>query len=328
MYVRAVLCDRLGDPSVLKIVEQPVPTPGPGQVLVNVRAAALNFPDVLMVAGGYQHRPALPFVPGMEAAGEVAALGEGVRGWQAGDRVIIGMRPGCFADYVLVSPQQITMRAPDGWSFAEAASFRVGAVTAYNGLVHRGHLQRREVLLVHGATGGVGLAAVQLGKHIGAQVIATGSDDGKLAVVREQGADFVVNLRNDDFVTIVKGLTDGRGANVVYDPVGGELFERSLRAAAFGARLLVIGFTSGGHSTVQSNHVLIKCLSVLGVRAGEASRHDPKIAEDYARELPRLAAAGVMRPHISHRFPLERVAEAMQVIIDRKVVGKAVLELA
>ncbi len=325
--MRAVVCDRLGDPSVLKILDQPIPEPGPGQVLIRVHAAALNFPDVLMVAGGYQHKPALPFVPGMEAAGEIAALGAGVAGFERGERVIIGMRPGCFADYVIVSPQQIGMRAPADWPMHEAAAFRVGAVTAYNGLVQRGQLRAGEVLLVHGATGGVGMAAVQLGRHIGAKVIATGSDDGKLAVVRQQGADHVINLRRADFVAEVKAASDGHGADVIYDPVGGELLERSLRAAAFGARLLVIGFTSGGPSNLKSNHVLIKCLSVLGVRAGEASRQAPEVAAEYARELPRLAAAGVMRPHISHRFPLERVAEAMQVILDRKVVGKAVLEL-
>jgi len=324
--VRAVLCERLGDPSILRIAELDVPSPGAGEVLVRVRAAALNFPDVLMVAGGYQHKPALPFIPGMEAAGEVAALGAGVTHWKVGDRVIIGMRPGCFADYVVVTPSQISMHVPKGWSFADASAFRVGAVTAYNGLVHRGQLRQREVLLVHGATGGVGLAAVQLGKHLGARVIATGSDDGKLAVVRDQGADFVINLRGTDFVPLVKDLTDGRGADVIYDPVGGDLLERSVRAAAFGARLLVIGFTSGGPSVLKSNHILIKCLSVLGVRAGEASRHDSSIVEDYQRELPRLASLGVMRPHISHRFPLERVAEAMHVLRERRVIGKAVLE--
>lgn len=325
--MRAVICDRLGDPSVLKIVEQPIPEPGPGQVLVRVHAAALNFPDVLMVAGGYQLKPALPFVPGMEAAGEIAALGAGVAAFERGERVIFGLRPGCFADYVIVNPAQISMRAPPGWPMIQAAAFRVGAVTSYNALVQRARLQAGEVLLVHGATGGVGMAAVQLGKHIGATVIATGSDDGKLAAVRKQGADHVINLRSGDFVAEVKALTGGRGVNVIFDPVGGELLERSVRAAGYAARLLIIGFTSGGPSNIKSNHVLIKCLSVLGVRAGEASRKQPEIGIEYARELPKLAAAGVMRPHISHRFPLESVVEAMQTIIDRKVVGKAVLEL-
>jgi NADPH2:quinone reductase len=183
-------------------------------------------------------------------------------------------------------------------------------------------------LLVHGASGGVGLAAVQLGKHLGARVIATGSDDARLAVVSENGADLVVNYRTADFVAVVKAMTDGHGADVIYDPVGGEVLEKSLRAAAYGARLLVVGFTSGGPTKIMSNHVLIKGLSILGVRAGETiRRQSPELGEDYAGELPRLAALGVMRPHISHRFPMERAADAFRVLIDRKVVGKAVIEM-
>ena len=325
--MRAVLCETLGDPSVLKIVDLPVPEPKAGEVLIRVRAAALNFPDVLMVAGGYQHKPALPFIPGMEAAGEIVALGDGVAGWVVGERVIFGKRPGCFAEYVAAPADALSMKVPEGWSFVEASAFRVGATTAYNGLVHRAGLKRREVLLVHGATGGVGMAAVQLGKHLGAHVIATGGDDAKLEVVRAQGADFTINYRTTDFVPLVKSLSDGRGADVIYDPVGGETFERSLRCAAFGGRLLVIGFTSGNPSALKSNHILIKCLSVIGVRAGEHARHHRPFADDYARELPGLAAQGVMRPHISHRFALERVAEAMDIIQQRKVVGKAVLEI-
>jgi NADPH2:quinone reductase len=325
--MRAVLCEVLGDPSVLKIADLPVPEPKAGEALIRVRAAALNFPDVLMVAGGYQHKPDLPFIPGMEAAGEVAALGPGVTGWAVGTRVMFGKRPGCFAEYAVVPADSSPMTVPDGWSFAEGAAWRVGATTAYNALVHRAGLRKREVLLVHGATGGVGMAAVQLGKHLGAQVIATGGDDAKLEVVRAQGADFVINYRDTDFVPLVKDLSDGRGADVIYDPVGGSTFERSLRCAAFGARLLVIGFTSGDPSALKSNHILIKCLSVIGVRAGEHARRHKAFADDYGRELPRLAALGVMRPHISHRFPLERVVDAMRVIQERKVVGKAVLEI-
>jgi NADPH2:quinone reductase len=324
--MRAVLCETLGDPSVLKIVDMPAPEAKPGEVLIRVRAAALNFPDVLMVAGGYQHKPALPFIPGMEAAGEVAALGAGVTGRRIGDRVIFGKRPGCFADYVTVPASGVTMAAPDGWSFAEASAFRVGATTAYNGLVHRGGLRPGETLLVHGATGGVGMAAVQLGKHLGARVIATGGDDAKLAVVQAEGADAVINYRTEDFVPRVKALTDGRGADVIYDPVGGDIFERSLRCAAFGGRLLVIGFTSGNPSALRSNHILIKCLSVIGVRAGEHARHHQPFADDYAHLLPQLAARGVMKPHISHRFALEQVVDAMRVLQARQVVGKAVLD--
>jgi NADPH2:quinone reductase len=326
--MRAVVCDRLGDPSVLKVEERPVPEPGPGEVVIRVGAAGVNFPDVLMVAGGYQHRPELPFTPGVEGAGAIHAIGAEITGWRKGDRVIFGMRPGAFAQFVKVSVKSPLLRLPKGWSYAEGAGFRVGAQTAYHSLVHRARLTKDEVLLVHGASGGVGLAAVQLGKHLGAHVIATGSDDARLAVVKAQGADEVVNYRTADFVAAVKTLTAGKGANVIYDPVGGEVLEKSMRAAAYGARLLVVGFTSGGPSRIMSNHVLIKGLSVLGVRAGETVRRlSPELGRDYLEELPRLAALGVMRPHISHRFPLERAADAFQALLDRKVVGKIVLEM-
>ncbi len=325
--MRAMVCEELGDPSVLKIVEQPVPRPGPGEVLVRIRAAGLNFPDVLTVAGGYQHKPELPFVPGIEASGEIEAIGDGVTDWKIGDHVIAGKRPGCFAEYATFAVSQIGMRLPVGWSFAEGAAFQVAARTAYHALVHRGQLKKGETLLVHGATGGVGLAAVQLGVHLGARVIATGGSDEKLAIVRDQGAEATINYTTTDFVPVVKELTGGRGVDVVFDPVGGDILEKSVRAAAFGGRLLVIGFTSGSPTALRSNHILIKCLSVIGVRAGEAGKYDKSIPEDYARQFPRLAALGVMRPHVSHRLPLERAADAMRLLLDRKVVGKAVLEM-
>jgi len=331
--MRAVVCDRLGDPSVLKIEERPIPEPGLADIVIKVGAASVNFPDVLMLSAGYQHKPELPFVPGMEGAGTVHSVGAEVKDWRIADRVIFGVKPsstsgGAFAEYVRVPARGNLMRTPAGWSDAEGAAFRVGAQTAYHSLVHRAQLKKREVLLVHGASGGVGLAAVQLGKHLGAQVIATGSDDARLAVVRDNGADLVVNYRTADFVSVVKGMTDGRGADVIYDPVGGDVLEKSMRAAAYGARLLVVGFTSGGPTKIMSNHVLIKGLSILGVRAGETVRRlSPELGQDYATELPRLAALGVMRPHISHCFPMERAADAFRVLIDRKVVGKAVIEM-
>jgi NADPH:quinone reductase len=327
--MRAVVCDRLGDPSVLKIEERPIPELGPADVLIKVGATSVNFPDVLMLSAGYQHKPELPFIPGMEGAGTISSVGAEVKKWKAGDKVIFGVRPGAMAEYVRVPASGNLMRMPAGWSWAEGAAFRVGATTAYHSLVHRAGLKKREVLLVHGASGGVGMAAVQLGKHLGAQVIATGSDDDRLAVVREQGADLVVNLRTSDFVAVVKGMADGRGADVIYDPVGGEVLEKSMRAAAYGARLLVVGFTSGGPTKIMSNQVLIKGLSILGVRAGETARRGASgFGQDYAIELPRLASLGVMRPHISHHFPMERAAYAFRALIERKVIGKAVIEIA
>ncbi len=326
--MRAVVCDRLGDPSVLKIEQRPIPEPGPNDVVIKVGAAAVNFPDVLTVSGEYQHKPELPFVPGMEGAGTIHAVGSDVTGWKVGDRAIYGVRPGGFAEYVKVSTKGQLMRLPDGWSFAEGAGFRVAAQTAYHSLVHRGALKTGETVLVHGASGGVGLAAVQLAKHIGARVIATGGDDARLAIVKQAGADEVVNYRTSDFVAVVKEMTGGKGCNVIYDPVGGDVLEKSMRVTAYGARLLIVGFTSGGPSKLMSNHILIKGLSVLGVRAGETPlRIAPEQARDYVEQLPKLAALGVMRPHISHRFPMEKVADAFRALIDRQVVGKAVIEM-
>lgn len=324
--MRAVVCDRLGDPSVLKIEDRPIPRPGPTDIVIRVGAAAVNFPDVLTVSGDYQHKPELPFIPGMEGAGTVHAVGVERDDWNVGDKAIFGIRPGAFAEYVTVPRRSHLLRLPEGWSFAEGAGFRVAAATAYHSLVHRAALRKGEVALIHGASGGVGLAAVQLAKHLGARVIATGGDDRRLAIVKQNGADEVVNYRTSDFVTTVKELTAGKGCDVVYDPVGGEVLEKSVRAAGYGARLLVIGFTSGGPSKLMSNHVLIKGLTVMGVRAGETLLRQPHMGYSYA-ELPALAAAGVMRPHISHRFPMERVADAFRALLDRQVVGKAVIEM-
>jgi NADPH2:quinone reductase len=325
--MRALVCNELGDPSALRIENHSIPRPRANEVVVQVGAAAVNFPDVLMVAGGYQHKPKLPFVPGMEGAGRILAVGKEVEGWRKDDCVIFGVRPGAFAEYVRVVADGHLMALPAGWSWSEGAGFRVAAQTAYHSLVHRAALKQGDVLLVHGASGGVGLAAVQLGKHLGATVVATGGDDARLAIVRQCGADHAINYRDADFAAAVKELTGGHGADVIYDPVGGEVLEKSMRAAAYGARLLVVGFTSGGPSKIMSNHVLIKGLSILGVRAGETIRHSPELGRDYVEELPKLAALGVMRPHISHRFPMERAAEAFKVLVDRKVVGKAVIEM-
>ena len=327
--MRAVVADRLGDPSVLQVKEVPTPEPGRRDVVVRVGAAGVNFPDILSVAGTYQHKQEVPFIPGMEGAGTIHSVGGDVQGWQPGDKVIFGVRPGAFAEYAKVTKPDAMMRLPDGWSEIEGAGYRVAAHTAYHSLVHRAGTKKGDVVLVHGASGGVGLAAVQLAKHLGARVIATGGDDARLAVVKKHsGADETVNYRTTDFVAAVKELTGGKGADVIYDPVGGEVLEKSMRAAAYGARLLIVGFTSGGPSKIMSNHVLIKGLTILGVRAGETiARIAPELGRDYVEQLPKLAALGVMRPRISHRVPMERAADAFRALIDRKVVGKAVIEM-
>ncbi len=324
--MKALLCTRLGDPSVLQLVDMEPPQPGPGEIGVRVRAGALNFPDVLMVAGGYQLKPPLPFIPGMEACGEVTALGAGVEGHRVGDRVIFGKRFGCFAEQVTV-PAKDARPLPAGWNFAEGAAFAVGYKTAYHAIVQRGQLKPREVLLVHGAAGGVGLAAVELGKLMGARVIATGGDDARLEVVRSRGADFVLNYRDAPFWQTVKDLTDGRGADVIYDPVGGDVFDQSLKCIAWNGRILIVGFTSGRIASLPTNIALIKGFSVIGVRAGEAVRREPEVGVEYNRELWKLAGEGKLRPHVSHVLPLENWVEAMALLTDRKVVGKAVLDI-
>lgn len=327
--MRALVCNALGDPAALEIENRPIPRPRAKEVVVQVGAAAVNFPDVLTVQGLYQHKPELPFIPGMEGAGKILAVGKDVIDWRKDDCVIFGVRPGAFAEYVRVPDNDRQLMAlPEGWSWSEGAGFRVAAQTAYHSLVHRAALKEGETVLIHGASGGVGLAAVQLAKHLGATVIATGSDNARLAVVKDAGAAHVVNYRKADFVAAVKELTGGKGCHVIYDPVGGEVLEKSMRVAAYGARLLIVGFTSGGPSKLMSNHILIKGLSVLGVRAGETPlKIAPEQGRDYVEQLPKLAALGVMRPHISHRFPMDRVADAFRVLTDRKVVGKVVIEM-
>jgi NADPH2:quinone reductase len=295
----------------------------PGQVRVAVRAAGINFPDILMVAGEYQLKPELPFTPGVEAAGEVTEIADGVEGTEVGDRVIVRMRHGAYADEVVVGQAQLTP-LPSNLDFAEGATFLAAHGTAHHALVDRGQLKSSEVLLVHGAGGGVGLAAVEIGKFLGATVIAAASSEEKLVVARARGADHLVLYSREPFRDAVKRITDGHGADVVFDPVGGEIFENSLRCIAWGARVLVIGFT-GGIGLARTNLVLIKGASVLGVRAGEAVRKNPALGEVRLKALSQWAEAGKVRPNISHRLPLEDYAQAMRLLIDRKAIGRVAL---
>jgi NADPH2:quinone reductase len=295
----------------------------PGEVRVAIHAAGINFPDILMVAGEYQLKPELPFTPGMEAAGEVGEVAEGVTGVTVGDRVIVKMRHGAYADEVVVAHSQLTP-LPSTFDFAEGATFLAAHGTAYHALVDRGKIQPGEVLLVHGAGGGVGLAAVEIGKLLGATVIAAASSEDKLAAARAKGADHLVPYGREPFRDAVKRLTEGRGADVVFDPVGGEIFEHSLRCIAWGARILVVGFT-GGIGLARTNLVLIKGASVLGVRAGEAVRKNPALGQARQRALLEWAEAGKVRPNISYRLPLKDYAQAMRLLIDRKAIGRVAL---
>ena len=322
---RAVVCRELGPPERLRL-ESFAPAPlAPGEVRVAVHAAGINFPDILMAAGTYQLKPPLPFTPGMEAAGEVIEVADGAAGVAIGDKVILKLRHGGYADEAVVTPSQLTP-LPGGFDYAEGATFLAAHGTAHHALIDRGQLRAGEVLLVHGAGGGVGLAAVEMGKMLGATVIAAASSEEKLAVAQAKGADHVVLYAREPFRDAVKRLTDGRGADVVFDPVGGAVFEDSVRCIAWGARLLVIGFT-GGIGLARTNLLLIKGASVLGVRAGEAVRRNPAAGEARISKLLEWAEAGKLRPHVSHRLPLEDYAQAMRLLIDRKAIGRVALTM-
>jgi len=258
----------------------------------------------------------------MEAAGDVVEV-NGAEGVATGDRVIVKLRHGGYCDEAVVTPSQLTPM-PSTFDYAEGATFLAGHRTAYHGLIDRGQLQPGEVLLVHGAGGGVGLAAVEIGKLLGATVIAAASSEEKLEVAKARGADHLVLYSREPFRDAVKRLTDGHGADVVYDPVGGQIFEESVRCIAWGARLLVIGFT-GGIVLARTNLLLIKGASVLGVRAGEAARKNQAIGEVRIKRLLEWAEQGKIRPNVSHRLPLEEFATAMQLLIDRKTIGRVAL---
>lgn len=326
---RAWMCTELApDLSGLQLLPHPLPPPGPGEVAVRVRAAALNFPDLLMTEGKYQHKPALPFVAGMECAGEVTAVGAGVTAFVTGDRVCFSGHGGAFTE-ALVAPAAALRRLPPGLDFAQGAAYGVAAITAWVALVRRAVLQPGETLLVHGASGGTGLAAVQLGCFLGARVIATGSTAAKLEAARAAGAQhlLVAQPGASSLAAEVKALTGGAGVDVVFDPVGGDLFDASVHCMAWGGRLLVVGFASGRIATLPTNLALIKGFSVMGVRAGEYGRRDPVRGEQNRQAIEALAARGVFTPLIGARFPFEQAKEAYRALAGRGVAGKVVIEM-
>jgi NADPH:quinone reductase len=319
---KAVVCRELGPPESLRLETFTSVPLLPGEVRVAIHAAGINFPDILMAAGEYQLKPPLPFTPGVEAAGEVTEVNDAA-GVAVGDKVILKLRHGAYADEAVVTPRQLAP-LPAAFDYAEGATFFAAHGTAYHALIDRGRLLAGEVLLVHGAGGGVGLAAVEIGKLLGATVIAAASSEEKLAMAQAKGADHLVLYSREPFRDAVKRFTDGRGADVVFDPVGGETFENSMRCIAWGARLLVIGFT-GGIGLARTNLLLIKGASVLGVRAGEAVRKNPALGETRIKALTEWAEAGKTRPNISHRLPLEDYAKAMRLLVDRKAIGRVAL---
>jgi NADPH2:quinone reductase len=321
--MKALVCRAISDDiGTLRIEEVVLPPLGADQIRVRVRAAAVNYLDILTVRGKYQHKPALPYTPGTEAAGEVIAAGDGVAGVKRGDRVIASGL-GCFAEEVQLTAASVRP-IPLGADNATAAGFTAAYLTAYVGLVRRARLEAREWLLVHGAAGGVGLAAVDLGRVLGAKVIATASTDAKRAFLAKYGADHV--LPSSGFREQVKVLTNGRGVDVIFDPVSGDVFDESTRCIAFEGRLLVVGFTSGRISEISANIPLIKGFSVMGVRAGEYGRRFPERGRANLAAIDRLLAEGRLHPHVGARFPLSHTVDAMRMLEDRKAIGKVIVE--
>jgi NADPH2:quinone reductase len=306
------------------LADLPVPEPGPGEVRVRVRAAAVNFPDLLMTRGDYQLKPDLPFVSGLEFAGEVDAVGEGVSGWQAGDAVVGGNRFGAMAEYAVV-PAAALRRKPEALGWDEAAAYPVAYLTAYVALVRCARIEPGETLLVHGAAGGVGLATVDLAKALGARVIAAASSAAKRDAIARAYAPDAVIAAEPGFREAVKELTGGKGADVIFDPVGGDVFDESTRCIAFGGRLLVIGFASGRIPEVSVNMPLIKGFSVVGVRAGEYGRRFPERGAENVAAIDALAAEGRIRPHVHAALDLADWREGFAMLERREVVGKVVL---
>ncbi|HEY3074349.1 MAG TPA: NADPH:quinone oxidoreductase family protein [Burkholderiales bacterium] len=324
--MKAVLCKQYGPPESLVVEELPAPRPGPGEVVVSVKAASVNFPDFLIIQNKYQFKPPLPFSPGSELAGVVKEVGAGVSGVRPGDRVIAFTTYGAFAEEVKTEAARL-LPLPEKMDFVTGAAFLLTYATSDHALRDRGALKAGETLLVLGAAGGVGLAAIEIGKALGARVIACASSEDKLAVCREHGADATLNYATEDLRERVKALTEGRGVDVVYDAVGGAYTEPAFRSLAWRGRLLVVGFAAGEIPKLPLNLALLKGAAVVGVFWGDFARREPKAFADSVRQLARWYAEGRLRPHVSQMLPLERAAEAIQLLASRKAKGKVVLTM-
>jgi NADPH:quinone reductase len=322
--MKAVQCVEWGEPDRLVLSEVPLPEPGDGEVRIRVEAAGVNFPDALIVQKKYQVQPPLPFTPGAEVAGTVDAVGAGVRHLKAGDRVGAFVGLGGFAQYVC-APLAATAPLPPAVTTEAAAAFTLAYATSHHALFDRGQLKSGESLVVLGAGGGVGLAAVELGRIAGARVIAAASSEDKLAAAREHGADVSINTATTDLREAIKAATGGRGADVIYDPVGGRLTESALRSLAWRGRLLIVGFAEGTIPQLPANQLLIKGASAVGVFWGEFARREAQANQAMLAELFGWLAAGRLRPHVSQRFALADTPRALEALLGRRVVGKLVV---
>ena len=322
--MKAMVCEAFGGPEVLALRDVPDPAPpAAGEIQVRIGARGAQYVDVLMLAGKYQFRPEPPFIPGGEAAGVITAVGADVSGFQVGDRVMSRQRLGAFAE-LGNAKAELCDKIPEGLSLAQAGVFRGAYGTAYHALLQRGRIAAGEWVLVHGAAGGIGIAAIQVAKCFGAKVIATASTDAKRAACLEEGADHAIDY-NGGFVDKVKELTGGRGVDIVYDPIGDKVTDESLRCLAWGGRLLILGFLGGGPTTIKSNYLLIKGIDAIGVRIGGLHDANLQLAIANFKALTELARQGKLKPRVWREFRLDQAAEALQAVIDRAVIGKVVI---
>ena len=324
--MRALVCKEYGTPDMLVVEDIDDPVPGDRELLVAVKAAALNFPDVLTIAGQYQVRTPPPFVPGIEAAGVVEALGDGVKHFSVGDGVLLTTPIGAFAEKCVVN-QAMAAPLPPGMPFEVGAGLSITYSTSMHALRQSANLQAGETLLVLGAAGGVGSAAIEIGKAMGARVIAAASSEEKLTFAKEIGADDVIDYTVDSLKEAIKAITDGKGVDIVYDPVGGELAQAALRTLAWHGRYLVVGFAAGGIPEFPANLALLKEASIVGVFWGEWARRHPELQAANAAEIGKMLAAGQLQPRISETHKLDDFAAAFEAITSRRVMGKVVLTM-
>lgn len=322
--MKAMLCTTYGPPESLKLTEVPSKPVGKGQVRVAIHASGVNFPDTLIIQGKYQFKPEMPFAPGHEVAGDVTEVGEGVTAFKKGDRVIGMTGHGGYADEVVVDVGSL-LKMPDNMSYIDGAAFTMTYGTSYYALKQRGELKPGETLLVLGAAGGVGLAAVELGKLMGAKVIAAAGSDEKLELTKKYGAEGLINYSKEKIRDRVKEMTDGKGADVIYDAVGGDAFDEAIRCINWLGRLLVIGFASGRIPSLPANLALLKSCDVRGVFYGAWRARDPKDSARNFQEMLSWYEQGKLKPHVSMTFPLEKAADAMNALLSRKATGKIIL---
>ncbi|MBP7132170.1 MAG: NADPH:quinone oxidoreductase family protein [Aquabacterium sp.] len=322
--MQAWICNELNGPDALVWQESPTPEPGPGEVRVAIKAASLNFPDLLIVQGKYQMKPPLPFVPGAEFAGVVEAVGEGVKHLSVGSHVAGFGGTGGFGTHT-ISKAAVLMPLPPAFSFEDGAAFLCTYGTTYHGLMDRGTLKAGETVLVLGAAGGVGTAAIQIAKAAGAKVIAAASTDEKCTLCKELGADATINYSTQNLRDELKTLTEGKGPDVIYDPVGGDVTEQAFRSIAWRGRLLVVGFANGGIPALPLNLALLKGASILGVFWGEFARREPQNNAACLMQLAAWYMEGKIKPVIEHKLPMSQLKEAFALMGTRQVRGKVVL---